>query len=175
MSILQRQVCDIDTAYQKYADVMHRVAMAQLQHCADAQDAVQEAFVRYLTKHPPFFSEEHEKAWLLRVTVNLCHDIARKKKHHPTVSLDDITDLAAEDESEYRSLLETISALPQLYRSVVILHILEGFSQEETARILNVSLSAVKMRWNRARQMLKERIGEEVSCFPTNRSGHTER
>lgn len=161
MSVLQRQKCDIDAAYRKFSDVMYRVAMTQLQRDADAQDVVQEAFVRYMTKSPYFFSEEHEKAWLLRVTVNLCHDLCRKQKRSQTVSLDQAQEIAVRENDGYRALLETISNLPERYRSVVILHILEGFNQEETARILNVSLSAVKMRWKRARKMLEERIKEE--------------
>lgn len=161
MSILRRSDAEIENAYQSYADLMYRVAKAQLSSEADAQDAVQEAFVRYMTRAPFFFGSEHEKAWLLRVTVNLCHDFARKKAKQNTVSLDEVAEISVEDDGAYRELLEELQTLPEHYREVVILHGLEGFGLQECARILNISLSAAKMRWQRAREMLRQSLQEE--------------
>lgn len=160
MSILRRSDAEIEDAYQSYADLMFRVAKAQLSSEADAQDAVQEAFVRYMTRAPFFFSSEHEKAWLLRVTVNLCHDLARKKARQNTVPLEEAVNAAADD-GAYRELLEELHSLPEHYREVVILHGLEGFALQECARILKISLSAAKMRWQRAREMLRQSLQEE--------------
>ena len=160
MGIHKRSDAEIEAAFQSYADTLYRVAMAQLSSHADAQDAVQEAFIRLMTRAPYFFSSEHEKAWLLRVTVNLCHDIARKKARQNTVPLEEAMD-AAEDDGAYRLLLEELQTLPEHYREVVILHALEGFELTEIAHILKISLSAVKMRWQRAREMLRKSLQEE--------------
>ena len=159
VNIKNRHTPDFDTVYNTYADLLYRVALAQLGTAADAEDAVQDVFIKYMTKAPVFFSDDHEKAWLIRVTVNRCHDIARTKTTHAAVSLDEITELAAEDDSEVRELMDTLSRLPEKYRETVTLHCLEGFSLSETASILGISLSGAKMRLSRAREMLKELHG----------------
>lgn len=159
MNIKNRHTPDFDTVYSTYADLLYRVALAQLGRSADAEDAVQDVFIKYMTKTPVFFSDDHEKAWLIRVTVNQCHDIARRNTNHQAVSLDEITELAAEDDSEVRELMDTLARLPEKYRETVTLHCLEGFSLSETASILGISLSGAKMRLSRAREMLKEMHG----------------
>ena len=142
--------------YNTYADLLYRVALAKLCSAADAEDAVHDVFLKYMARPPVFFSETHEKAWFIRVTINQCCDIARRRSYHPTLSLDDITDIAAEDESIVSDVMDKLSRLPDKYRETVTLHCLEGFSLSETASILGVSLSAAKMRLSRAREMLKE-------------------
>ncbi|MBR3837040.1 MAG: RNA polymerase sigma factor [Clostridia bacterium] len=161
MSIFQRPKRDVEQAYEKYADLLYRVSFAQLASEADACDVVQDAFVRYMTAPVVFFSPEHEKAWLLRVTVNRCHDLHRRQKNHDVTPFSELEHVAAEDEAPYRELLDTVAALPEKFRSVVVLHALEGFSLQEVAQSLGISLSAAKMRWSRAREALKEMIQEE--------------
>ena len=156
MSILNRQTPDFDSVYNTYADLLYRVALAKLCSAADAEDAVHDVFLKYMARPPVFFSDTHEKAWFIRVTINQCCDIARRRSYHPTLSLDDITDIAAEDESIVSDVMDKLSRLPDKYRETVTLHCLEGFSLSETASILGVSLSAAKMRLSRAREMLKE-------------------
>ena len=159
VNIKNRQTPDFDKVYNTYADLLYRVALSQLGRSADAEDAVQDVFIKYMTTTPTFFSDDHEKAWFIRVTVNRCHDIARRHANHTSVSLDDITELAAEDDSEIREVLDTLSRLPEKYRETITLHCLEGFSLSETASILGISLSGAKMRLSRAREMLKKMHG----------------
>ena len=156
MNISNRQSPDIETVYNTYADLLYRIALAKLGCDADAEDAVQDVFIKYMTKNPVFFSSNHEKAWFIRVTVNRCCDMARRRTNHSTVSLDDIAGVAAEDKNEVRDLLETVSCLPDKYKETIILHCLDEFSLGETASILGISLSAAKMRLSRGREMLKE-------------------
>ena len=156
MPMLTRSKPDMEEVYTQYADLLYRVALAQLGNDADAEDAVQDVLIRYMTKAPAFFSRDHEKAWLLRSTVNRCHDIARRNQRASALSLEDAAEIAAEDPSGLSDLLETLSRLPEKYKETVVLHCLEGFSLQETASILGISLSAAKMRLSRAREMLRE-------------------
>ncbi len=165
MNDSNRRKPNIEAAYSDYADLLYRVALAQLANAADAQDAVQDVFIKYMTKAPVFADKEHERAWLLRVTVNRCHDIARREKKRHTLPLEDALGLAAEEQGRVTTLLETLAVLPAKYKDAVILHYLEGFSQQETADILHISLSAVKMRISRARAMLGK-IRQEENDVP---------
>lgn len=161
MSIFNRQKIDIGEAYQKYADVLYRVALAHTSNDADAQDVVQDVFIKYMTKAPLFSSDEHERAWLLRVTINRCHDVIRRLKVRDTLPLDEAVHIAAEDKTDISEVLDCLSHIPEKNRDVVILHYLEGFSQQETAKILGISLSAVKMRISRAKEALQKVRQEE--------------
>ena len=156
MILLNNKQSDFESVYNHYADILYRVALAKLCSAADAEDAVQDVFLKYMAKPPVFFSESHEKAWFIRVTINRCCDIIRRRSYQPSLNLDDITEIAAEDEGYISDLLDKLSRLPDKYRETVTLHCLEGFSLGETAGILGISLSATKMRLSRAREMLRE-------------------
>ncbi|MBQ6824870.1 MAG: RNA polymerase subunit sigma-24, partial [Clostridia bacterium] len=108
MPMLTRSKPDMEAVYTQYADLLYRVALAQLGNDADAEDAVQDVLIRYMTKAPAFFSRDHEKAWLLRSTVNRCHDIARRNQRASALSLEDAAEVAAEDPSGLSDLLETL-------------------------------------------------------------------
>ena len=156
MILLNHKTPDFESVYNTYADLLYRVALAKLCSAADAEDAVQDVFLKYMSKTPVFFSENHEKAWFIRVTINRCCDIIRHRSYQPSLNLDDITEIAAEDEGYISELFDRLSGLPDKYRETVTLHCLEGFSLSETANILGISLSATKMRLSRAREMLRE-------------------
>lgn len=145
-----------ETVYNKYSNMLYRLALSILLNGEDAEDAVQTVFINYLTKQPFFNSEEHEKAWFLRVTINQSKDSLRKRKVRAALPLDDVTDVGVYDE-QY-SVLTLLSALPEKYKTAVTLHYLEGFSVEETAEILKISKSAVKMRLSRGRDILKKKL-----------------
>ena len=144
-----------DAVFLQYGDMLYRVALAQLGNDDDAQDAVQDVFVKYIAAPPTFDNENHEKAWFLRTTVNQCHDLNRRNKIRTFFPLDDAQHIASESQEGLHDLLSLVSQLPPIYKDVVILHSLEGFSVEETAKILDISLSATKMRLSRAREILQ--------------------
>ena len=156
MILLNHKPPDFESVYNTYADLLYRVALAKLCSAADAEDAVQDVFLKYMSKTPVFFSENHEKALFIRVTINRCCDIMRHRSYQPSLNLDDITEIAAEDEGYISEIFDRLSGLPDKYRETVTLHCLEGFSLSETANILGISLSATKMRLSRAREMLRE-------------------
>lgn len=154
MHLFKLQKPNTDAVFLQYGDMLYRVALAHLCNDADAQDAVQDVFVKYIAAKPIFKNSEHEKAWLLRTTVNHCHDLTRRNKLRTFSPLDDALQIADESQEGLRELFSLIAQLPPIYKDTVILHSLEGFSVEETAKILEISLSAAKMRLSRAREIL---------------------
>ncbi|MBQ7385190.1 MAG: RNA polymerase sigma factor [Ruminococcus sp.] len=147
---------NIETVYQQYADMLYRVALSTLQNDMDAQDAVQDVFIKYMSAKPDFKDEEHEKAWFLRVTVNRCHDMLRSRKVRLRLHAESEVEPVNPAPKARQELFEVLHSIPEKYKSTVILHCLEGLSLQETADILGISLSAAKMRLKRAREIIKE-------------------
>jgi len=150
----------LEIVYDRYAGMLMRVAYSMLQNREDAEDAVQNVFFKYLKKQPTFSSDEQQKAWLIKVTVNQCKDALRRRSFRSHLGLQEIEDVGKEDHHPH-PMMELIFTLPEKYRQAVVLHYLEDLSVAETAKILGVSESAVKMRLSRGREMLKELFGEE--------------
>ena len=152
----------IAAAYDRHANMLYRVAMSHLGNSEDAQDAVQDAFARYISAAPTFSDEEQERAWLIRVTVNRSLDLLRQKKVRSYVPLEEAGEIAAEaaEEDGLHSLLQTLTHIPEKHRSAIVLHHLEGFPVEKTAQMLGISVSAAKMRLSRGREALKELLQE---------------
>ena len=148
----------LQTAYDTYADLLYRLALSHLQHSEDAMDAVQDVFLKLMSSQKQFRDPEHERAWLIRVTINCCHDLARRRRIRTHASLDELEHVAASDDFLRPDVLQAVDALDDKYKSAVVLHYLEGFSVEETAFSLGLSVSAVKMRLSRAREMLKTQL-----------------
>ncbi len=146
--------------YDLYADLLYRLALANVQDREDAEDIVHDVFIKYIEKKPHFNDEEHERAWLVRVTVNLCRDHLRKKQYRNYVPIDQVHDIQCE-EPKQTEVFMYLSKLPEKYRMVVVLHYLEGYSVKDIANILRISVSAVKMRLSRGRELLKNNIERE--------------
>ena len=146
---------NIDSAFLQYGDMLYRLALTHIGNDADAQDVVQDVFVKYLTSQPTFNDSNLEQAWLIRITINHCIDFSRKQKIRTHLPLEKIHTMADNNQDGLNDLLTIVGQLPAIYKDVVILHSLEGFSIEETANILKISISATKMRLSRARDLLK--------------------
>ena len=106
----------------------------------------------------PFTDEEHERAWLIRITVNRCYDLLRYKSKRNHEALDEITEMAAEEKELNTEIFQILEKLPVKNKTAMILHYLEGFSVDEVSRTLGISLSATKMRLSRGRELLKNLI-----------------
>lgn len=140
-----------------YGDSLYRIAYLMLGKPQDAQDAVQEALLRYMEKSPDFKEHEHEKAWLLRVTANLCRDYLRFRRRHIFLNPDEIPNLCSAPES--REIVKEMVMLPAKYKAVLLLFYVEGYQIKEVAGILGVTENTVKKRLQRGREALKQRIG----------------
>ncbi|MBQ3007822.1 MAG: sigma-70 family RNA polymerase sigma factor [Clostridia bacterium] len=126
----------------------------------DAQDAVQDCFLRYITKAPDFSDYEHEKAWLIRVASNICHDILRSRKRTSFVSLDEIRNLGTSEDNA--QILGLLISLEEKYRIVMHLHYVEGYKTDELSALLGISSAAVKKRLQRGREALREIYEKEA-------------
>lgn len=149
---------DAGEIVERYADMVYRLAYAQTRSKSDAEDVFQDVFLQYLKKAPAFESEEHRRAWLLRVTVNYCKRLWRSAWRRHTVPLEETIPFRQPDES---ALYETLGRLPKKYRLVLHLFYYETMSAEEIARTLNAKPSTVRTWLTRARRRLKHLIEEE--------------
>ena len=152
---------EIAELYDRYADMLYRIALTHTCSCDDASDAVHDAFVKFVGCPRRFNDEEYAKAWFIRVVINKCHDIARKKSIRNHVPLDEVYSLAAEEDTLPENVKIMLEGIPEIYRTVVILHYLEDLSLEQIAKTLDISLSSVKMRLKRAREYIKEKHKKE--------------
>ncbi len=154
---------DISAAYKKYSDMLFRIALMHTGNENDAMDCVQDVFLKYMDKNILYFSQEHEKAWFIRATVNRCHDLFRKNsiRNHGELSEAENVSYKEHFSEESYGVLDALERLPEKSRTVVILHYLEGYSVEETAKMLRIGASAVKMRLKRGREELKSLLKEE--------------
>lgn len=125
----------------------------------DVQDMIQEVLLKYMQKRPVFHDAEHEKAWLLRVAVNLCRDMLRLRSRRRYFPIDELEpEAVGSTDAESREILEEIAMLPQKWKSVLLLHYIEGYSLKEISEILDVSENAVKKRMQRAKEALRRRM-----------------
>lgn len=148
----------IEALVERNAQNMLRAAWAVLHETAGAQDAVQEAFLIFLQKQPTFRNASHEKAWLLRVTINVAKNEAKRRRRFAE-ELPDAPCLAAPPEPS--DLLRAMESLPKAYRIVIHLYYYEGYSIKEIARILNLPAPTVGTRLSRGRNKLKQFLEQE--------------
>lgn len=161
MKLFQKSKPDFEKAYLAYADMLYRIAVAYLRSSEDASDTVQDVFIKFMDKAPVFGDENHEKAYLIRLTVNRCKDVLRKRSIRLHSSLEDALENSASFDTDISDMLALLHSLDEKYRETMILHYLEGLSAEETAEALGISLSAVKMRLMRGREILRNELEKE--------------
>ena len=141
-----------------YAPAIYRLAYARTGSRADAEDIMQEVFVRLLRAGPDFADRAHARAWLLRVAANCANDWFRapwRRREGP------LTDSLPAPEHEDGGVVEAVLALPAKYRTAVHLYYYEELGVAEIAKITGKSESAVKSRLFRARAMLREALKED--------------
>ena len=149
---------EVSRAIDTYADLVRRLCLVRLKSREDTEDIFQTVFLKYLQHTKPFESAEHEKAWFIQVTLNACRDLLRFWARRPTVPLEELTAQAV-PESEDRGVLEAVLSLPQKYRDPVYLHYYEGYSAPEIGALLGRNTNTVYTLLNRARAMLREKLG----------------
>ena len=147
-------------AVQRYSDTVFRAAMHNCSCTADAEDVVQDVFEKLLNYSGRFESEEHLKAWLLRVTINRCKSFFRSAWQRKTTGLeDDFPDTPfTPDET---AVVEAVNRLPKKYRQVIYLYYIEGYATGEIAAILEMPQNTVLSQLARARKLLKTALKGE--------------
>lgn len=152
---------EIAEIYERHSKTVYRVCFAYMKNPMDTEDAVQETFIRLITKKPRLESEEHEKAWLIRTAANICKDELKHwwRKHE---NIDDHLDLQAEDMPQTDDVFQAVMQLPDKYKTVIYLYYYEGYDSVEIAKILKKPKSTIRNHLHEARNLLKERLGEYI-------------
>ncbi len=155
-----REEQEVNGAIDRYADTVRRLCMVHLKNREDTEDIFQNVFLKYALSSVDFQSAEHEKAWIIRVTINACRDLLRSFFRSRTVPMEESSSLAAL-EPETRDVLEAVLALPEKYKNVIYLHYYEGYPAAEIGRILGKNTNTVYTLLDRGRKLLKEKLGGE--------------
>lgn len=147
----------------KYSDMVYKLAFSLVKNKYDADDIHQEVFVKYICKRPKFENIQHEKAWFLRVTINLSKNLWKSTWKQKVISLweDEIEETVQEMDSQ-DEIIEMVKHLPKKYRIVIHLFYYEELSIEEISNILKRKPSTVRTQLTRARKKLKEFIKEDI-------------
>ncbi len=149
---------DVDALFAEYADMVYRLAFLRTKSGADADDIVQEVFLRALRAKPAWNSREHQKAWFLKVTINCTKSLLTSAWRRNTVPEDENLLVQMETTTE---VYPYVLALPAKYRTVVHLYYYEGYRVSEISKIMGVAENTVKSHLFRARDMLREQLKGE--------------
>ena len=142
-----------EQVYEAYGPSLYRFCLLQMKNPADAEDVLQDVFVKRLYQAPKFKSPEHERSWLYQVALNLCRDEWRRSRRSelPLAAAAGVSLPPAE-----LSLLDQVSNLPEKQRTALHLYYYEGYPVREIARLLGVTVPTVKMRLKRGREALRK-------------------
>jgi len=153
---------EVNNAMEQYADLVLRLCMVHLKNGADAEDIFQTVFLKYTLYPKPFESPEHEKAWLIRVTVNACKDLLKSFFRSRTVTMEDFSHYAPAATAEHYAVMEAVWSLPKQYRDVIYLHYYEGYTAPEIAGILKRNPNTVYTHLHKGKELLREILGGDT-------------
>jgi len=143
-----------------YADMILRISYQYLKQTCDAEDICQTVFLKYLTHDLRFDSPEHEKAWIIRTTINACKDHLKSAFFRRTVALEDAAQIAAPPVPD-STLLDAMQTLPKNQRLSLYLYYYEEYSAREISQVLGSSESAVNQYLARGRRKLRSILTDE--------------
>lgn len=139
-----------------YSKMIVRLAFTYTKSLCDAEDIAQDVFVSLIEKNKTFENSEHEKAWLIRVTVNKSKNFVKSAWVKKTVPIDEAMTKTSEEKSD--DILEEVLKMPEKYRTVIHLFYYEGYPINEIADILGKSTGTIGTWLSRGRKILKERL-----------------
>ena len=145
----------------KYRNNLFAVAFNVCKNAEDAEDVVQDTFIQYYSTGKQFETEQHVRAWLIRVAINKAKNINSSFWRKNKVSLEEYMETLTFETKESAELFETVMKLPEKYRIAIHLFYYEDYTTSEIADILKISVSNVKVRLSRGRSLLKETLKEE--------------
>ncbi len=143
-----------------YSPMLLRAALTRLSAPADAEDAVQEVFLKVLDRQPHFRDGEHAKAWLIRATLNQASDLRRRRRDD--APLDEALTAQSDTAEERLDLLSAVRSLPPTYSAVIHLYYYEGYSIKEIAKLLALPSPTVGTRLARGRERLRRLLKEDA-------------
>lgn len=142
----------------EYSDLVYRVALHACGNRMDAEDMVQNVFIKLFQHKKSFVSEEHKKSWLIRVTVNECHSLFRSNWKSRVQPVEQVECGTTEDFEEKSDLYDAVMELPPKYRVLIDLYYYEEYSIKEIADALKINASTIQTRLMRARKQLREKL-----------------
>jgi RNA polymerase sigma-70 factor (ECF subfamily) len=142
-----------------YKDTVFKIAYTYCKNRNDADDVFQEVFLRYFRKRPVFDSLSHEKAWFIRVTINCCKKLLLSSWFKKILPLEDNMTFETPEESD---LFYAVMELPLKYRIVVHLYYYEDYKIRDIARLTSQKETTVATQLQRARQLLKNKLLEDL-------------
>lgn len=146
----------------KHGNMILRIAYTYMKNMADAEDTVQDVFLRIMDKKPEFSNETHEKSWIIRTTINICKNKLNVFWNKNKCSLDDVAQTYSFDEYDTDNhVLKAVMSLPDKYRIAVHMYYYEGYSTPEIAKFTGKTESTVRSILKRARTQLKDVLKEE--------------
>lgn len=146
---------DVNEIIEKYSDMVYRIAITRCGTVENAEDIFQEVFMKYSEKNPKFQNSEHEKAWFIRVTINLTKNFKTSSWNKKVVTLDESIVFEKQKESDVFSI---VCELPQNYRTVIYLLYYEGYKVKEISDLMKKSEGTIKTWLFRAREILREKL-----------------
>ena len=150
---------DVEEAVRCYADMVYRLALLNTRSLQDAEDVFQDVFLKLLRYQKTIQSEEHLKAWLIRVTLNQCKSKAMAVWTRKTVPLESVAQtVASEEKDDFSDVYDAVKNLPQKYRQVIYLYYYEGYKIQEIAQLLQKNESTVKTWLSRGKQTLNNML-----------------
>ena len=152
----------VEDAFQKYGDRVFSAAFSILRNREDADDVVQDTFLKYHMAQIQYMDEPHLKAWLLRVAINRARDITSAFWRKNRVSWEEYMDELEFAQPEDRSLFQSVMSLPEKYRLVLHLYYYEECSIKEIASLLHTGEGTTKSRLSRGRALLKTMLTEDL-------------
>lgn len=154
---------EVSRAIERYADTVQRLCVVYLKNYADTEDVFQTVFFKYYLSSKVFDSDEHEKAWIIRVTINACKDHLKSFFHRHVVSFDEISELPYEQKltDENSDVLDAVLSLPEKNRSVVYLHYYEDYTAPEISRLLHINVNTVYTLLTRSKELLRRKLEGE--------------
>ena len=153
---------EVNQVIERYADMVRRLCVIHLKNDADTEDIFQTVFLKYGLHDAPFENDAHEKAWLIRVTINACRDLLKSFFRSRTISIDELVEQPASLPPDHREVLEAVLSLPKKYKDVVYLHYYEGYTAPQMSQILGKNVHTIYTLLTRSKQILKEKLGGDV-------------
>ena len=158
---IMRREEEVTQAIHEYADMVKRICMIHVKNETDTEDIFQTVFLKYAISAVSFEDKEHEKAWIVRVTMNACKDMLKGFFRNHMVPLDKVAEASQPMTEEYSEVWEAVRSLPARYRDVVYLHYYEGYSAPEISRILGKNVNTIYTWLTRSKGLLREQLEEE--------------
>lgn len=153
---------EANQAIECYADTVRRISFIYLKNEHDVEDVFQEVFMKYVLHDAPFESDEHEKAWLIRIAINACKDSLKTFFRKKVKSIDVLHSEPSYLLPQDQEVLDIVLRLPEGYRNAIYLFYYEGYSAGEIARILNKKTNTIYTWLSRAKQQLRNELGGEL-------------